>query len=201
MTEKYYNQSGHSSQTPTKTSISQLRAAIGEKAYGHVLEIGSGTGANFPYYKNALRVDAVEPDEKKISRSRHQVKKAKAPIQIHVAKAEKLPFNENVFDTVVATLVFCTIPEPQKALEEIQRVAKPGARIFFLEHVRMPQPIMGKAQDLMAPLWKKAFGGCHLNRDTLALIQNSKLSITVIETYYKGWVLKIDCLNDSLPPQ
>lgn len=201
MTEKYSSQPGHSNQPPRKTSITQLRAAIGGNAYGHVLEIGSGTGANFPFYKNALRVDAIEPDEKRINRSRNQVNKAKAPIHLHIAGAERLPFNENVFDTVVATLVFCTIPEPQKALEEIQRVAKPGARIFFLEHVRMPQPIMGKAQDLMTPLWKKAFGGCHLNRDTLALIQNSKLSITEIETYYKGWVLKIDCLNDSLPLQ
>ncbi|UJF25705.1 class I SAM-dependent methyltransferase [Planococcus sp. 107-1] len=132
MKEKYSSQAGHSNQLPRKTGITQLRAAIGGNAYGHVLEIGSGTGANFPFYKNALSVDAIEPDERRVSRSRKQVKMAKAPIHLHVAKAEQLPFNENVFDTVVATLVFCTIPDPQKALEEIQRVAKPGARIFFL---------------------------------------------------------------------
>lgn len=112
MKEKYSSQAGHSNQPPRKTGITQLRAAIGGNAYGHVLEIGSGTGANFPFYKNALSVDAIEPDERRVSRSRKQVKKAKAPIHLHVAKAEQLPFNENVFDTVVATLVFCTIPEP-----------------------------------------------------------------------------------------
>lgn len=201
MAENHNGPSGYSKQPPSKTSITQLRAAIGGNAYGHVLEIGSGTGANFPFYKNALRVDAIEPDEKRINRSRNQVNKAKAPIHLHIAGAERLPFNENVFDTVIATLVFCTIPEPQKALLEIQRVAKPGARIFFLEHVRMPQPLIGKVQDLMTPLWKKAFGGCHLNRDTLNLIQNSELSITDIKTHYKGWVLEIDCINESLPSQ
>lgn len=201
MAENHNGPTEYSNQPPSKTSITQLRAAIGGKAYGKVLEIGAGTGANFPFYKNALSVDAIEPDEKRVSRSHNQVKKAKAPIHLHVAKAEQLPFNENEFDTVVATLVFCTILDPQKAILEIQRVAKPGARIFFLEHVRMPQPLIGKVQDLMTPLWKKAFGGCHLNRDTLTLIQNSELSITDIETHYKGWVLEIDCINESLPSQ
>lgn len=180
-----------------KVKISQLRSELTEKAVGHVLEIGSGTGANFPFYRNALKVDAIEPDLQMSKQSTAKIKKARIPIEVHTAKAEHLPFDENVFDTVVATLVFCTIPDPHKALQEIQRVAKPGASILFLEHVRMPQGLMGKVQDLMTPLWKKAFAGCHLNRDTLALIHNSELSVTKIDSHYKGFLLAIDCINEK----
>lgn len=201
MADGFNGINGRSKKSLEKKSIPQLRAAIGEKAYGHVLEIGSGTGANFPYYTDALRVDAIEPDPKRGKKSRSQVKKAKVPIHLHTAIAEQLPFDENAFDSVVATLVFCTIPDPHKALQEIRRVAKPGARILFLEHVRMPQQVMGKVQDFMAPLWKKAFAGCHLNRDTLSLIKNSELSVTKVELHYKGFLLAIDCVNDKQSTQ
>ena len=178
-----------------KIRISQLRTVIVGKAHGRVLEIGSGTGANFPFYKNAVKVDAIEPNQQMSRQSIVQIKKAYVPIEVHTAKAESLPFQDNLFDSVVATLVLCTIPDPEGALQEIQRVAKPGADVLFLEHVRMPQPTLGKAQDLLTPLWRKTFDGCHLNRDTLDLIEASSLSITKVDTYYKGFLLAIECEN------
>jgi len=180
-----------------KTRISQLRAALIGKAHGHVLEIGSGTGANFPFYRTAEKVDAIEPDTRMSRQSVSNIKKSGVPIEIHTAFAENLPFEDDLFDAVVATLVFCTISEPEKALQEITRVAKPGAKILFLEHVRMSQKTMGKAQDIMTPLWKKAFAGCHLNRDTLGVISRSALSVIEVRSYYKGFLLSIECINNK----
>ncbi|WKA57275.1 class I SAM-dependent methyltransferase [Planococcus shenhongbingii] len=180
-----------------KIRVSQLREAIIGKAHGRVLEIGSGTGANFPFYRNVMRVDAIEPNPQMSRQSTPQISKSHVPIEIHTAKAEDLPFKDNFFDSVVATLVFCTIPDPEKALQEIRRVSKPGAVVLFLEHVRMPQSTLGKAQDIITPLWRKAFDGCHLNRDTLGLISQSPLSITKVDSYYKGFLLSIECVNDK----
>ena len=99
-----------------KLSIRELRAILMQKVHGHVLEIGSGTGANFAYYRNVAKVDAIEPDPQMSRQSIPKIKKAAVPIQIHTAGAEHLPFEENTFDAVVATLVFCAIPDPEKAL-------------------------------------------------------------------------------------
>lgn len=180
-----------------KIRISQLRTAIVGRAHGHVLEIGSGTGANFPFYKSAERVDAIEPNKRMSSQSIPLIKKSTVPIELHTAIAENLPFQDDLFDSVVATLVFCTIPDPEKALQEIRRVSKPGASILFLEHVKMPQATLGKAQELLTPLWKRTFDGCHLNRDTLALINNSPLSIKKVNSYYKGLLVSIECINNK----
>jgi ubiquinone/menaquinone biosynthesis C-methylase UbiE len=95
------------------------------KAEGRVLEIGSGTGVNFPFYNNATQVDAVEPNAFMAKKSLDRRKLAKIPIHTYLVKAEQLPFPDNTFDSVVGTLVFCTIPEPLKALKEIHRVSKP----------------------------------------------------------------------------
>lgn len=135
-----------------KTKFKKIRKKLVNQASGRVLEIGSVTGVNFPHYQNATQVDAIEPNPLMKERAR-------ILIQIYQVKAEKLPFADNTFDSVVATLVFCTIPEPIKAVQEIQRVSKPNAKILFFEHVRLDQAFLGKTQDILTPLWKKACDG------------------------------------------
>ena len=175
----------------------QIRKSMAGNAQGTVLEIGSGTGINFPFYRKADSVAAIEPDEAMRKRSLQRAAEAKVPIRTYAAKAEALPFGDNVFDSVVATLVFCTIPEPEKALHEIQRCAKKGATLYFFEHVRMDQKPLGFLQDAMTPLWKKAAGGCHLNRDTLKLIRQSGLTVTGVKPMYDGLFLAITCVNEK----
>ena len=177
------------------TRFKKVRRELVCHAEGRVLEIGSGTGINFPYYRNATQVDAIEPNPLMSKQSLKRIKKSYVPIELHSASAEALPFADDTFDTVVATLVFCTIPEPIKALQEIRRVSKKGAKLLFFEHVRMDQCLFGKTQDLLNPLWMRICDGCHLNRDTLDVVKKSGVTITNVETYYAKLFVYMECLN------
>ncbi|UOQ93301.1 class I SAM-dependent methyltransferase [Halobacillus shinanisalinarum] len=180
-----------------QAKFKKVRKILVSEATGRVLEIGSGTGANFPYYKNATRVDAIEPNPLMRKQSFKRIKRSRATIKTYLVKAEKLPFEENTFDSVVATLVFCTIPDPVQALKEIQRVSKPGASLFLLEHVRMNHLLLGRMQDVLTPLWQRACDGCHLNRDTLGLLKRMNVSISRVDSIYRGFFLSIKCSNNS----
>lgn len=163
------------------------------KAYGRVLEIGSGTGINFPYYMNVCSVDAIEPNPYMIKRSKFNLNRANVPISIHQQTAENLSFPDHTFDSVICTLVFCTIKDPKTALDNILQVTKPNGTILFLEHVKIAHSWLGKSQDFLNPVWKRIAGGCNLNRDTLNLIKQSPLNIVEMETLYKGLVIKAIC--------
>lgn len=184
-----------------RSRIQRIRKRIAGKAEGQVLEIGSGTGANFPLYTKADMVHAIEPDSAMRKKSLERAKGARVPIKTYEAKAERLPFPENMFDTVVATLVFCTIPQPEKALQEIRRASKPGASVLFFEHVRVENRKAGKLQDVLTPLWKRVAGGCHLNRDSLRTIRQSGLTVVRATPSYKGLFLEIECINDKEQPR
>ncbi|AIF43052.1 class I SAM-dependent methyltransferase [Virgibacillus sp. SK37] len=178
-----------------KMKFNHIRRALLANASGNVLEIGSGTGVNFPYYKQVERVDAIEPNLQMIQQAKKNIASANVPITMHQAEAEQLPFEKNVFDSVVSTLVFCTIPDPLQALEEIRRVSKPGAPLLFFEHVRMEQPLLAHAQDMLTPAWKKVCDGCHLNRDIVSFLGQAGLEVDRINRYYKGLFLTITCKN------
>ncbi|MDF0727720.1 class I SAM-dependent methyltransferase [Cytobacillus sp. S13-E01] len=180
-----------------QTTFKKIREDLISKAEGRVLEIGSGTGVNFPYYKNATQVDAVEPNSWMVKKSLKRKSQTNVPIQTYKLKAEKLPFPDDTFDTVVGTLVFCTISKPLEALKEIKRVSKPSAKFLFFEHVRMEQSFLGKTQDLLTPAWKHICDGCHLNRNTLELVEQAHLSIEKVDSYYKGLFLAIECSNNK----
>src|SRR5690554_594441 len=111
--------------------FSNIRKNLMQKAKGKVLEIGSGTGLNFPFYVQAEEVTALEPDPSMRARSLKRSNHAKVPIKIISGNAEKLPFQDNDFDFIVGTLVLCSISDPQKALEEMRRVCKPGGKVLF----------------------------------------------------------------------
>ncbi|MFZ3580140.1 class I SAM-dependent methyltransferase [Virgibacillus sp. DJP39] len=180
-----------------QTKFKKIRTTLLDEAVGRILEVGSGTGVNFPYYRNATHVDAIEPNPTMRQQSYKNVRNSHVPIQTYSVKAEKLPFADNSFDSVVATLVFCTIPDPLQALEEIQRVGKPGAKLLLFEHVKVNQAFLEKTQDVLTPLWKQVCDGCHLNRDTLGILNQSNFSILNVDSHYKGIFLSITCFNNK----
>lgn len=178
-----------------KEQFRRIRKELLSKATGQVLEIGSGTGINFPLYRNVEKVIATEPSLDMIERSQLKHQQSVVPIEIVQASAEALPFVDNSFDTVVATLVFCTIPNPDKAIQELIRVCKPGGRILLFEHVKLGNGLLGWLQELLTPAWKKICDGCCLNRDTLALLKGKELTITEAKSFYKGLFLYAETLN------
>ena len=174
-----------------------IRKQLLHQARGTVLEIGAGTGVNFPYYTEAAHVIAVDPDPGMMARSVPRATQAPVPIAVLRARAEALPFPDHTFDTVVGTLVFCTIPDPRQALCELQRVSKPAGTALFFEHVRVHRPLAGRLQEWLTPLWKRLAGGCHLNRDTLALLTQAGFAVTRIEPHYKGLFLVLEAHTSS----
>ncbi|GER67086.1 class I SAM-dependent methyltransferase [Weizmannia acidilactici] len=157
-------------------------------------EIGSGSGINFPLYRNVEQVDAIEPDKEMQKNAKQRLEAAAVPIHCHEMRAEQLDFPDTSFDTVVSTFVFCTIPDPEKSLKKIRWVGKPGTVYLFFEHVKMEQPMLAKAQDLLMPFWKRICAGCHLNRNTLLMIEQVGFQMHTVETYYKGLLLTAVCM-------
>lgn len=181
---------------PFETALlGRIRKSIVSELQGNVLEIGSGTGANFPYYARADSVTAVEPDPYMRERCSRKGAKANVPVILADTIAEQLPFQDNTFDAVVGTLVLCTIPDPAKALTEAIRVSKPGSPVTFFEHVRARDTRIACLQDQLTPVWKNICHGCHLNRDTLALIKKSGLQVYDVDTRFKNIFLTIRATN------
>lgn len=169
-----------------------IRTNLLKNAKGKILELGSGTGINFPLYKSAENVTAIEPSQHMIRQSLKKQNLSVVPIEIFNANAEKLPFKDHSFDTVVGTLVFCTIPNPDKALAEAKRVCKPGGKILLFEHVRMANPFLSRLQDWLTPFWKRICDGCCLNRDTVKLLNQQDLEIISMESFYRGLFIAIE---------
>ncbi|MEW9668482.1 class I SAM-dependent methyltransferase [Ammoniphilus sp. 3BR4] len=162
-----------------------IRQELISKASGLVLEVGSGTGVNFPYYHNVEKVISIEPGRLMREQSIKKKNQAQVAIEILDASAESLPFPDNYFDSVVATLVFCTIPHPELALQEVKRVCKPHAQVLFFEHVRLDNKYLGKLQDWLTPAWSRLCDGCELNRNTVSKIERAGFQIKEIDSYYK----------------
>ncbi len=139
------------------------RASLLEDVAGDVLEVGAGTGANLSHYGDGVsRLVVTEPD-------RHMRKKLAAKhdtIECLDASLDELPVEDGSFDVVVATLVLCTVPDPERALGEIRRVLKPGGRYVFIEHVLSDDLGRQKWQRRVAPFWRWFADGCVCTRET-----------------------------------
>lgn len=175
-------------------SLKNLRSRLLSNAHGRTLEIGIGTGVNLNYYPKDVQLIGIEPDESMRSLANKKAEHNRDHFQILDGDAQSLHFADSSFDTVVGTLVFCTIPNPDKALEEVYRVLKPGGSFLLLEHVRKNTPIVGRLLDLLTPAWKHVAGGCHLNRDPSKHIQEVGFIVDSTKTLWSGlgkiWYLR-----------
>ena len=143
------------------------RHTIVGRAHGRVLEVGAGTGHNLDHYgPEVTELVLAEPEEPMARRLRERATNG----EVVSAPAEDLPFPDASFDTVVSTLVLCTVHDQAKALGEIRRVLKPDGQLLFIEHVRSHDPKTAKWQDRILPLWRFVGHGCHPNRDTGAAL-------------------------------
>ena len=150
------------------------RDHIAGGAAGRVLEVGCGTGLTFPHYgPRVTNLTATDPDPFMLKRARERSRKAAFPIELHLAPAEELPFEDASFDTVVSTWVLCSVGDQSRALSEVQRVLVPGGELRFAEHVRYGNPVGGLFQDVITPVWRWFGAGCHPNRNTALFIEEA----------------------------
>ena len=174
-----------------KRRIMKWRKNLLEHAKGKVLEIGAGTGVNFSLYKDCEHITAIEPNPFMLEKAERKKTKANVPITLIEEKAERLPFEDNSFDTIVVMLVLCSVDDPVQSIEEIKRVLKPDGLILFLEHVEMDQTFLKGLQNMLNPVWKRVCDGCHLNRRTESMIRESGLKIVSKQSYLSGLAISL----------
>ncbi len=159
--------------------MGECREALLAGVEGDVLEIGAGTGWNLSHYRAAARVVAVEPDASMAKRLPEKVAQARVPVEVVTAQAEALPFPDASFDAVVSTFVLCSVADPPRVLAELRRVLRPGGRLVLLEHVR-GEGRTARWQDRLTWVHRRAFGNCHLNRDTRTAVGEAGFDVAAV---------------------
>ena len=145
-----------------RAGLDAWRRWLAAGARGRTLDVGCGTGRGLPRYSRDVRLIGLDPAWDSLARARRRAPR----VPLVQASAEALPFRDDVFDTVVSSLVFCTVPEPARGLAEVKRVLRPDGRLRMLEHVRSRRRWKAIFQDRVEPVWMWVSGGCHPNRDT-----------------------------------
>ena len=152
---------------------------------GEVLEIGFGSGLNIPHYPAGLkRVRAVDPAAAGPRLAAGRAAASAVPVEYVGSDAEAVPVDDASVDHVLSTWTLCTIPDAMRALAEVRRVLRPGGAFRFVEHGLAPDPGVARLQQLLTPLQRRAFGGCHLDRRIDQLITAAELELTRLDTYY-----------------
>ncbi len=159
-----------------------MRAELAASANGRTLELGAGTGHNLAHYGPGVsELVLTEPDPHMARRLRARLA-AEPPVpasaEVVEAGAERLPFEDSSFDTVVSTLCLCTVEDPERVVDEVARVLRPGGRLLYIEHVRSDSAKVARWQDRLETPWGWLAAGCHPNRDTAATIAASGLEPT-----------------------
>jgi ubiquinone/menaquinone biosynthesis C-methylase UbiE len=165
--------------------LSRWRVNLVRDLRGKVLEIGVGSGANLAHYRQAEHVWGVEPNVTAAENARRAAQRARVPVTIDVAPAERLPYEGAAFDHVVSSLVFCSVEDPRAALREIGRVLRPDGVLHMVEHVRPANPLLALSFQAATPLWSRIAHNCHLDRATIDLLRAEGWDVTV---YGRRWV-------------
>jgi len=169
--------------------LRRLRKRLIPLAKGSVLEIGAGTGSNFSYY-NPKQVNSLTVMDLNI---RDSVKVFPFPKGLEAQFVEgdvsRLPFQDNLFDTVVFTLLFCSVDNPMVGLSEIKRSLKPDGKILFMEHVLPSKKPYKAVFNKLNGTWMKLSKECHINRETLKTIEAAGFHIEKVEKHLKGVVI------------
>jgi ubiquinone/menaquinone biosynthesis C-methylase UbiE len=156
-------------------------------ARGRVVEIGAGTGLNFTHYPHDIaELILTEPDASMRRRLERSLQRNDRTARIIDAPAERLPLADASVDTVVSTLVLCTVDDPEQTLSEIARVLRPEGQLLFLEHVRASSRFLAAYQDLLFRPWRAFAGGCCCNRRTVELLRDCGFEVTAEEAVWRG---------------
>jgi len=173
-------------------AIARYRQNLLANSQGNILEIGFGTGLNLPNYPSTVKTIAtidVNPGMNSLAQTR--IKATGIEVVQHLLTAEKMPFKENSFDTIVSTWTLCSIADIDQALEEVYRVLKPGGRFLFLEHGLSNENKIQLWQNRLNGLQNILGDGCHLNRNITSLVKKQPWQITEEQQFYIKDIPKI----------
>jgi ubiquinone/menaquinone biosynthesis C-methylase UbiE len=164
-----------------EAGLAALRQRLLARADGRVLEVGAGTGANLRHYGGGVEsLTVAEPDSAMLRRLERRLRRGGSPATVVQAPAERLPFADGTFDTVVSTLVLCGVDDQRRALRELRRVLRSGGRLLFIEHVRSEEPGLARWQDRVNGV-QRLVARCDCNRDTLSAIEAEGFDVQELE--------------------
>lgn len=155
-----------------------------------VLELGVGTGKNMPFYPPDVSITAIDLTPGMLERARRRAEKLGRQVALQLGDAQQLEFLDNTFDEVVATFVFCSVPDPVLGLQEARRVLKPGGRLLLLEHMRAESPLLGRLMDVLNPIVVRMIGA-NINRRTVENVQRAGFRIVQVEDMGLGGIFKL----------
>ena len=155
-----------------------------------VLEVGVGTGKNIEFYPSGLDIIAIDLTPGMLTFAREKARELNVAVDLRLGDAEYLAFPDAAFDTVVATFVFCSVPNPVKGLQEIRRVLKPSGKLLLIEHVRSENRILGKLMDLLNPLPVRLMGP-NINRRTVENVREAGFSRVDVTDLHRSHIFKL----------
>jgi SAM-dependent methyltransferase len=172
-----------------RRGFQQVRKDLIGQAKGRVVELGAGTGLNLGHYpKNVSELLLTEPDAHMAAKLRKRAGRLALDVTVIEAPAENLPFDDASIDTVVSTLVLCTVQDPGRTLAEVARVLRPGGVLLFAEHVRSESPGAAWWQDKLRRPWSWYACGCQCNRDTISALRAATFEVGQVGRDRLRWI-------------
>lgn len=158
------------------TMMARRKHEVVGRASGRVLEVGVGTGKSFAHYPQGIELVGIDISPKMLEKAETRTNDFSGSLTLEVGDVQNLDFPDDSFDTVVTSCVFCSVTDPVRGFQEINRVLRPGGRGLHLEHVRSKRPAIGKLMDIVNPVVVR-LTGANINRDTAANIRKSGLTL------------------------
>ncbi|CCH87041.1 Phosphatidylethanolamine N-methyltransferase [Modestobacter italicus] len=159
-------------------------------AHGDVLEVGVGTGRNLRCLPEGIALSGIELSPAMLARAEERARRLGRTADLRVGDAQRLPFADATFDTVLATLTLCSIPDDVTAVAEMARVLRPGGRLVLLDHVASPSPVVRGVQRLLEPLFLR-LAADHLLREPEDAVRRAGLVIEELSRSRAGLVLRL----------
>lgn len=158
----------------------RLRRLVWQHAQGKILEVGVGTGRNIAFYPPGAHVTAIDISPAMLARAERRARQLGRPVELLLMDVQHMTFADASFDTVLATFVFCSVPDPVVGLKEVKRVCRPDGQVVLLEHVRSEHPVWGKLMDWLNPLAVRLIGD-NINRRTVDNVKLAGLQLRRVE--------------------
>ncbi len=182
---KYDKQAKKYERNRNHATLNNWRRKLLKSAYGNVLEVGIGVGANFPFYnRENVSITGVDFSQQMIESAKRLAPTLQVKANFIQKDINQLRFEENTFDCIVSTLTLCSYPEPIVTLNKFNEWIKPDGTILLMEHGLSSKKFLSTSQKIINPLFKK-ISGCHCNRDMIAIIEQSNLQIEHVERYWQ----------------